>query len=65
MYLTIEFYVLVLLAVSSWMNQHQVRFITFAGAAIIIFRAELAMLFGLLLLHDLYHKFITIPRYES
>ncbi|XP_044730139.1 dol-P-Man:Man(7)GlcNAc(2)-PP-Dol alpha-1,6-mannosyltransferase [Chrysoperla carnea] len=53
---------LVLLAASSWMNRQQARFIFFSGAAIIIFRAELAMFLGFLLLHDIYFKSMSIKR---
>lgn len=51
---------LVLLALDSWLRREMRRFFAFAGAAIIIFRAELVILLGLLLLYDLFHKRITI-----
>lgn len=51
---------LVLLAVDSWLRREKRKFLIFAGAAIIIFRAELVILLGLLLLYDLFHKRITI-----
>lgn len=51
---------LVLLALDSWLRREMKRFFSFAGAAIIIFRAELVILLGLLLLYDLFHKRITI-----
>lgn len=51
---------LVLLAVDSWLRREMKKFIIFAGASIIIFRAELVILLGLLLIYDLFHKHITI-----
>ncbi|CAH0550492.1 unnamed protein product [Brassicogethes aeneus] len=53
---------LVLLALDGWINNSQKKFVLFAGASIIIFRSELVMLFGILLLYDLYHKRITLKR---
>ena len=51
---------LVLLAIDSWLRREKRKFLIFAGASIIIFRAELVILLGLLLLYDLYHKRITL-----
>lgn len=51
---------LVLLAIDSWLRREKRKFFLFAGASIIIFRAELVILLGLLLLYDLYHKRITV-----
>lgn len=51
---------LVLLAIDSWLRREKKKFLIFAGAAIIIFRAELVILLGLLLLYDLFHKRITV-----
>lgn len=51
---------LVLLAINGWLNNNNTSFIGFSAFAIIIFRAELALLLGLLLLHDLIYKRITI-----
>ncbi|CAK1552277.1 unnamed protein product [Leptosia nina] len=47
---------LVLLAFNGWLAGKQKEFIISAGAAIVIFRSELALLFGLLLIIDLYFK---------
>lgn len=51
---------LVLLAVDSWLRREMKKFLIFAGASIIIFRAELVIFLGLLLIYDLFHKRITI-----
>lgn len=51
---------LVLLAIDSWLRREQRKFLAFAGASVIIFRSELLILLGLLLLYDLYHKRVTI-----
>ncbi|XP_050514069.1 probable Dol-P-Man:Man(7)GlcNAc(2)-PP-Dol alpha-1,6-mannosyltransferase isoform X2 [Diabrotica virgifera virgifera] len=53
---------LVLLALDGWLNNNNKTFILCSGAAIIIFRAELALFLGILLLYDLYNKRITIKR---
>lgn len=50
---------LVLLAIDAWLRREMCKFIIFAGASIIIFRAELVILLGLFLLYDLFHKRIT------
>ncbi|CAG4986484.1 unnamed protein product [Colias eurytheme] len=51
---------LVLLAFDGWLSGKYKQFIVSAGASIVIFRSELAMLFGLFLIIDLYFKKITI-----
>ncbi|CAH2094537.1 unnamed protein product [Euphydryas editha] len=51
---------LVLLALEGWLLGKHKQFIASAGAAIIIFRSELAMLFGLYLILDLYFKKIDV-----
>ncbi|XP_013192121.2 dol-P-Man:Man(7)GlcNAc(2)-PP-Dol alpha-1,6-mannosyltransferase [Amyelois transitella] len=51
---------LVLLAFEGWISGRHKLFIISAGAAIVIFRSELAMLFGLFLIIDLYFKKIDI-----
>lgn len=51
---------LVLLAINYWLRREQRKFLIFAGASIIIFRVELVILLGLLLLYDLFHKRISI-----
>ncbi|KAL1501070.1 hypothetical protein ABEB36_006468 [Hypothenemus hampei] len=53
---------LVLLALDGWLRGDQKCFILFSGAAIIIFRAELALFLGLLLLYDIYYQRITFKR---
>ncbi|CAH0594133.1 unnamed protein product [Chrysodeixis includens] len=45
---------LVLLAFEGWISGNHKQFLWMAGASIVIFRAELAMLFGLFLIIDLY-----------
>ncbi|XP_053970627.1 probable Dol-P-Man:Man(7)GlcNAc(2)-PP-Dol alpha-1,6-mannosyltransferase isoform X1 [Hylaeus volcanicus] len=53
---------LVLLALFGWLRQNHIIFIWSSAAAIIIFRAELAMLLGLFLLYDIANTKLTIPR---
>jgi alpha-1,6-mannosyltransferase len=51
---------LVLLAVNYWMQREFKKFLFFAGAAVIIFRSELVIYLGLLLIYDLFYQRITI-----
>ncbi|CAH1169812.1 unnamed protein product [Phaedon cochleariae] len=53
---------LVLLALNGWIKNNNITFVLFSAAAIIIFRAELALFLGILLLYDLYYKRISIKR---
>lgn len=53
---------LALLALDGWLKNNTKQFVLFAGATTIIFRSELAIYFGILLLYDLYFKRITIKR---
>lgn len=54
-----NFTFLVLIALSGWLDNDNKRFIIASGAAIIVFRAELVLFLGLLLLYDLVYKRIT------
>nr|CAH7726489.1 unnamed protein product [Callosobruchus chinensis] len=53
---------LVLLALEGWLRNDNKSFILFSGASIIIFRAELALFLGILLLYDLYYRRINLKR---
>ncbi|XP_076667453.1 alg12 alpha-1,6-mannosyltransferase isoform X1 [Andrena cerasifolii] len=53
---------LVLLALFGWLRQNHIVFIWSSAAAVIIFRAELAMLLGLFVLYDIANMKLTIPR---
>lgn len=51
----------VLLAINYWLQGNKLRFILLSASAIIIFRAEIALLMGLFLLYDISYKRISIP----
>lgn len=46
----------VLLSITAWLKQENKKFIWLSGLSIIIFRSELILFFGLLLLYNLYYK---------
>lgn len=52
--------ILVLLAYHYWMEQKHSKFIMVSGAAIVIFRSELAMLFGIILLMELFSRRLAL-----
>lgn len=52
---------IVLLAIAFWLERKKALFIYLSAAAILIFRAELAILLGLFLLYDISFQRITIP----
>uniref|UniRef100_T1GKD7 Mannosyltransferase n=1 Tax=Megaselia scalaris TaxID=36166 RepID=T1GKD7_MEGSC len=51
---------IVLLGLSAWLNRKLKQFIWYSGIGVLIFRFELVIFFGLLLLHDIYFKAITL-----
>lgn len=51
---------LVLMAINYWLRMDTRKFVGFAGAAIIIFRAELALFLGLFLIHDVFYKRVKL-----
>lgn len=51
---------LVLMAIHHWLRRDTRQFVGFAGAAIIIFRAELAIFLGIFLIHDVFHQRIKV-----
>jgi alpha-1,6-mannosyltransferase len=51
-----NFFFSVLLALQSWVKQQHAKFVYFSAAAIVIFRAELAMFLGVLLLIELFSQ---------
>lgn len=58
-------YFTVLLALHAWFRRQHKLFIWCSAAAIIIFRAELAMFLGLLLFFELFYGRITVKRLVS
>ena len=56
----IYYFISVLLALDGWLKNDNKQFLLFSGAAIIIFRFEVAMYLGLLLIYDMYHKRISV-----
>lgn len=59
-YLSISEFPTVLLAISFWLERRKFWFIFFSAAAIIVFRAEIALLLGLFLLYDVSFKRISL-----
>lgn len=51
-----------LLAIRFWMVQDHTRFIRYSAFAIIVFRSELCLLFGIMLLMDLVSGRISISK---
>jgi alpha-1,6-mannosyltransferase len=58
--LNIVLSVAVLLALAAWIKQHHGQFLWISGAAIIIFRFELAVFFGLILAAEIFSKRLAI-----
>lgn len=54
--LIIWIFFLVLLAINYWLERNNFLFISLSAVAIIIFRADVAVLLGLFLIYDLYYK---------
>ncbi|XP_022299232.2 dol-P-Man:Man(7)GlcNAc(2)-PP-Dol alpha-1,6-mannosyltransferase-like isoform X2 [Crassostrea virginica] len=52
--------VLVLLALAAWLKQNHAQFLWTSGAAIIIFRSELAVFLGLILAAEIFSKRLSI-----
>lgn len=53
-------FVTVLLALAAWIKQNHGQFLWISGAAIIIFRSELAVYLGLILAAEVFSKRLTI-----
>ena len=56
------FTITVLFAFDFWLARQTGLFITFSAAAILIFRGELAILMGLVLIGELFKKRISLPK---
>jgi alpha-1,6-mannosyltransferase len=54
--------VLVLVALHHWLDENDVGFLVSSGAAIVLFRAELAVLLGLYLLDSLFRKIFEVRK---
>ncbi|KRT86101.1 hypothetical protein AMK59_704, partial [Oryctes borbonicus] len=51
---------LVLYALRAWLKGHHMQFLVCSGAAILIFRFEVILFLGALLLYDLYYKRVSL-----
>ncbi|KAL0270183.1 UNVERIFIED_CONTAM: hypothetical protein PYX00_007672 [Menopon gallinae] len=54
---------LVLLALSSWLKRKHTNFIIYSGAAIILFRAELVLFLGIILLFEFYNCSLDVVKF--
>ena len=52
----------VLLALAGWLRDQHIRFLWYSGTAVLIFRAELALYLGQILIIELFFKRLTIQR---
>eukprot|EP00057_Strongylocentrotus_purpuratus_P020934 XP_011675408.1 PREDICTED: dol-P-Man:Man(7)GlcNAc(2)-PP-Dol alpha-1,6-mannosyltransferase [Strongylocentrotus purpuratus] len=60
--LSAQYIVTALRAISGWMRRDHVAFILYTAFAIIVFRSELCMLMGLMLLMELLSKRLAVPQ---